>query len=139
MSTSVSGGGMAPRKWRRTHGLQPPLHPQQAAACLFLALFTLLNFGVLLPALHSSIFLYVVSNLKMKCDPTGFLHRRYSIQGYPFTVTPSGHAKRITVSNCHTKQRPFVNKYVVRGLPKVSMHGECHSKQCHCRRAPPRT
>lgn len=60
MSTSVSGLG--PRKWRRTHGLQPPLHPQQAAACLFLALFSLLNFGMLLPALHSSIFLYVVRN-----------------------------------------------------------------------------
>ena len=62
MSTSLSGGATAaPRKWRRTHGLQPPLHPQQAAACAFLAAFSLLNFGVLLPTLHSSIFLYVVS------------------------------------------------------------------------------
>ena len=66
MSTSLSGGATAaPRKWRRTHGLQPPLHPQQAAACIFLALFALLNFGMLLPALHSSIFLYVVSKQKM--------------------------------------------------------------------------
>ena len=72
MSTSVSGGGIAPRKWRRTHGLQPPLHPQQAAACVFLALFSLLNFGMLLPALHSSIFLYVVRNLKIQCGATGF-------------------------------------------------------------------
>ena len=66
MSTSLSGGATAaPRKWRRTHGLQPPLHPQQAAACIFLALFALLNFGMLLPALHSSIFLYVVSKQRM--------------------------------------------------------------------------
>ena len=65
MSTSVSG---APRKWRRTHGLQPPLHPQQAAACVFLAVFSLLNFGMLIPALHSTIFLYVVSNLNMQGD-----------------------------------------------------------------------
>ena len=64
MSTSVA----MPRKWRRTHGLQPPLHPQQAAACLFLALFALLNFGMLLPALHSSIFLYVVSTDRMLLD-----------------------------------------------------------------------
>ncbi len=51
----------APRKWRRVHGLQPPLHPQQAVAWIFILFFTLFNFGVLLPTMHSAVNAYLVS------------------------------------------------------------------------------
>ena len=42
------------RKWRRVHGLQYPLHPQQVISWIFLLIFTLYIFLTLIPALHSS-------------------------------------------------------------------------------------
>ncbi|XP_037073948.1 palmitoyltransferase ZDHHC11-like [Pollicipes pollicipes] len=39
------------RKWRRVHGLQPPLHAQQLAAWVLLLISVLYLVGVLLPAL----------------------------------------------------------------------------------------
>ena len=39
------------RRWRREHGLQPPLHGQQLAAWLLLLISTAVTAGVLLPAL----------------------------------------------------------------------------------------
>ena len=42
------------RKWRRVHGLQFPLHPQQGLCWIFLLVFTLYKFLALIPALHSS-------------------------------------------------------------------------------------
>ena len=42
------------RKWRRVHGLQFPLHPQQVLCWIFLLVFTLYMFLTLIPALHSS-------------------------------------------------------------------------------------
>ena len=41
-----------PRKWRRVHGLQFPLHPQQITAWLFLAFFSFLTFSLLIPTFH---------------------------------------------------------------------------------------
>ena len=46
-----------PRSWRRTHGLQPPLHPQQLMSWTFLAFFSLLTFAVLVPAFHDDLHL----------------------------------------------------------------------------------
>ncbi|XP_069987516.1 palmitoyltransferase ZDHHC11 [Penaeus vannamei] len=42
-----------PRRVRRVHGLQLPLHPQQVLAWLVMAAFTSLMYGAVLPALHS--------------------------------------------------------------------------------------
>ena len=42
------------RKWRRQHGLQLPLHPQQLIAWVFLLSFSLYIFLALIPAIHSS-------------------------------------------------------------------------------------
>ena len=42
------------RKWRRIHGLQLPLHPQQLLAWAFLFSFTLYMFLALIPAMHSA-------------------------------------------------------------------------------------
>ena len=42
------------RKWRRIHGLQLPLHPQQVISWIFLLSFTLYIFLTLIPAIHSS-------------------------------------------------------------------------------------
>ena len=41
------------RKWRRVHGLQLPLHPQQVLSWVFLVSFTLYIFLTLIPAIHS--------------------------------------------------------------------------------------
>lgn len=42
------------RKWRRIHGLQLPLHPQQVISWVFLLSFTVYIFLTLIPAIHSS-------------------------------------------------------------------------------------
>lgn len=42
-----------PRRVRRVHGLQLPLHPQQVLAWLVMVGFTSLMYGAVLPALHS--------------------------------------------------------------------------------------
>ncbi|XP_063839692.1 palmitoyltransferase ZDHHC1-like [Scylla paramamosain] len=42
-----------PRRVRRVHGLQLPLHPQQVLAWLVMVSFTSLMYGAVLPALHS--------------------------------------------------------------------------------------
>lgn len=42
-----------PRKWRRVHGFQLPLHPQQVMAWGFLAFFITFTFGILIPSLCS--------------------------------------------------------------------------------------
>ncbi|XP_068200955.1 palmitoyltransferase ZDHHC14 [Palaemon carinicauda] len=42
-----------PRRVRRVHGLQLPLHPQQVLAWVVMAAFTSLMYGAVLPALHS--------------------------------------------------------------------------------------
>ncbi|XP_071547408.1 uncharacterized protein [Panulirus ornatus] len=42
-----------PRRVRRVHGLQLPLHPQQVLAWLVMIAFTSLTYGAVLPALHS--------------------------------------------------------------------------------------
>ena len=41
-------------KWRRVHGLQYPLHPQQIMSWIFLLVFTLFMFLTLIPTLHSN-------------------------------------------------------------------------------------
>ncbi|XP_023341226.1 uncharacterized protein LOC111711178 isoform X2 [Eurytemora carolleeae] len=43
------------RKWRRKHGLQFPLHPQQVLCWIFLLTFTLYTFLTLLPAVHTRV------------------------------------------------------------------------------------
>ena len=48
------------RKWRRVHGLQYPLHPQQVMCWIFLLVFTLFMFLTLIPTLHSSLHLPVL-------------------------------------------------------------------------------
>jgi hypothetical protein len=71
-SPAASSAVVQPRKWRRTHGLQLPLHPQQAASWVFLLFFALFNFGVLLPAMHSSIYFYLVQidyRLQLQSNP----------------------------------------------------------------------
>ena len=50
----ASGSEKGFRKWRRVHGLQYPLHPQQVMSWLFLLIYTLYMFLTLIPALHSS-------------------------------------------------------------------------------------
>ena len=42
-----------------------------------------------------------------------------SIQAKLVTVTPSGHAKSVTVTNYHSKQRLFTNKFFIWELSKV--------------------
>ena len=42
------------RKWRRLHGLQLPLHPQQVISWVFLISYTLFIFLTLIPAIHSA-------------------------------------------------------------------------------------
>ncbi|KAG7172467.1 palmitoyltransferase ZDHHC1-like [Homarus americanus] len=42
-----------PRRVRRVHGLQLPLHPQQVLAWMVMVAFTSLMYGAVLPALHS--------------------------------------------------------------------------------------
>eukprot|EP00094_Tigriopus_californicus_P010234 TCALIF_09873-PA protein Name:"Similar to Zdhhc11 Probable palmitoyltransferase ZDHHC11 (Mus musculus)" AED:0.13 eAED:0.13 QI:0/0/0/0.33/1/1/3/0/436 len=51
-----------PRKWRRVHGFQLPLHPQQVMAWGFLAFFIAFTFGILIPSLRSDahLTLYIV-------------------------------------------------------------------------------
>lgn len=56
---SQPAGSSAPkgkefRKWRRIHGLQLPLHPQQVISWIFLLSFTLYIFLTLIPAIHTS-------------------------------------------------------------------------------------
>ncbi len=43
----------APRKWRRVHGLQTPLHPQQGVAWALLAAFACLMHLAVVPSLAS--------------------------------------------------------------------------------------
>ena len=42
-----------PRKWRRTHGLQAPLHPQQVSSWALLAIYACLTHLAVAPALAS--------------------------------------------------------------------------------------
>ena len=42
------------RKWRRIHGFQCPLHPQQVLSWIILLSYTLFIFLTLIPALHSA-------------------------------------------------------------------------------------
>ncbi len=45
-----------PRKWRRLHGLQAPLHPQQVSAWILLAAYAALMHLLVIPALASHTF-----------------------------------------------------------------------------------
>ena len=46
----VNVGKQGHRKWRRVHGFQTPLHPQQVIAWVLLSYFTLFSFLVIVPA-----------------------------------------------------------------------------------------
>lgn len=62
----VVSAATAPRKWRRTHGLQPPLHPQQVISWLVLLYFCLLTFCVVIPAFHDAtlrVFFFALNGL----------------------------------------------------------------------------
>ena len=51
---AAASSGKEFRKWRRVHGLQLPLHPQQVVSWVFLLSFTLYIFLTLIPAIHTS-------------------------------------------------------------------------------------
>ena len=53
----VSVGKQGHRKWRRVHGLQTPLHPQQVIAWVLLSYFTLFSFLVIIPAFTEDVHL----------------------------------------------------------------------------------
>ena len=52
---SGSDGQQGHRKWRRVHGLQAPLHPQQLIAWFLLLYFILLSFFVIVPAFKDNV------------------------------------------------------------------------------------
>ena len=54
------------------------------------------------------------------------------VQTPSVTVTPSGHGKSVTVTNCHCKQMCFFTKFLVWELPKESLYPVCHCKRCNC-------
>ena len=56
------------------------------------------------------------------------------LQTKSVTVTPSGHGKSVTVTNCHCMRRCFITDFLVLELLKVSLYPVCHCKQCHCNR-----
>ena len=49
-------------------------------------------------------------------------------------MTPFGHAKSVTVINCHSKQRLFTIIFIVKELSKVSLYPVLPSKWCNCNR-----
>ena len=46
----VNSGKQGHRKWRRVHGFQTPLHPQQVVAWVLLVYFTIFSFLVIVPS-----------------------------------------------------------------------------------------
>merc|ERR1712141_155709 len=53
----VKPGKQGPRKWRRVHGFQAPLHPQQIIAWILLLYFTTVSFCVIIPAFEEDVYL----------------------------------------------------------------------------------
>ncbi len=53
------------RKWRRVHGLEWPLHPQQVVSWLILAYFMIFSYFVIIPTFNTSvhILLYVLHTI----------------------------------------------------------------------------
>lgn len=54
-ATSLVSGGQGHRKWRRVHGLQTPLHPQQVIAWILLLYFTVFSFFAIIPAFREDV------------------------------------------------------------------------------------
>ena len=57
VSDIVKPGKQGPRKWRRVHGFQAPLHPQQIIAWILLLYFTTVSFCVIIPAFEEDVYL----------------------------------------------------------------------------------
>ena len=53
----VNGGKQGHRKWRRVHGFQVPLHPQQVIAWVLLLYFTIFSILVIVPAFTEDVHL----------------------------------------------------------------------------------
>ena len=53
----VNVGKQGHRKWRRVHGLQTPLHPQQVIAWILLLYFSIVSFCVIVPAFNENVHL----------------------------------------------------------------------------------
>ena len=102
------------RKWRRIHGLQLPLHPQQLLAWGFLFSFTLYMFLALIPAIHSNaqIPLFILNGLIFG------LH--YSTHLAALLLDPSDPALLALYSN---KPVPEFNKDLHK---HVIENGRCH-------------
>ncbi|RZF34497.1 hypothetical protein LSTR_LSTR011739 [Laodelphax striatellus] len=112
---AAGGGAEERRKWRRLHGLQPPLHPQQVVGWVALLVFGVASFGVLVPAsasvlrgplasiLAALFVLHVVAHLAaLLLDPADPELRRL---GPASTAVPefdrSRHAHVIENGRCH--------------------------------------
>lgn len=115
-----SPGGVArpsavpPRKWRRVHGLQLPLHPQQLTAWLFLAFFSLLTFSLLIPSFHNDLqltlnilhivlyFVHFISHfVSILLDPADPNLRRLASNKPVPEFNRSKHAHVIENGRCH--------------------------------------
>lgn len=102
------------RKWRRVHGFQCPLHPQQVFSWIILLSYTLFIFLTLIPALHSSfqlpliitcscIFLlhYLTHLISILLDPSDpALLAKYSKKPVP-QLDKSKHSRVIENGRCN--------------------------------------
>ena len=113
-SSANSSARTHPRKWRRVHGLEWPLHPQQVIAWGFLVFFAAFTFGILLPAFASSLHLvlfvthallylahFLCHGVSMMLDPADPHLRAKTSSGPVPEFNRSKHAHVIENGRCH--------------------------------------
>ncbi|KAK7083475.1 putative palmitoyltransferase zdhhc1 [Halocaridina rubra] len=103
-----------PRRVRRVHGLQLPLHPQQVLAWVVMAAFISLMYGAVLPALHSRLALPLAV-----------------VTGLIFTVHLLTHAIALAIDPADTQLRARKDRQQVPEFDRnvhshVIENGRCH-------------